>query len=59
MGTDHRPEPTVFVIFGGAGTWGPETANTLLAREGRSWAPPTFLPCLAGQPVCRVTMVPP
>ena len=50
--------PTDFPDYA-AGTWGPESANTLLAREGRSWVAPTFLQCQEDQPVCRVVMAPP
>jgi hypothetical protein len=58
MGTDQRPEPTDVPNYA-AGTWGPETAETLLAREGHSWVTPTFLQCREDQPVCRVTTVQP
>ena len=27
-----------------AGTWGPEDAETLIARDGRSWVSPTVMP---------------
>jgi glucose-6-phosphate 1-dehydrogenase len=51
-------KPTDFPNYQ-SGTWGPETAKTLLAQEGRSWATPTFLQCREDQPICRVTMVQP
>jgi len=51
-------KPTDFPNYA-AGTWGPETANTLLAQEGRSWVTPTFLQCKEDQPICRVTAVQP
>ena len=38
-----------------AGTWGPESAETLVARDGRSWAP-TLLDYSARQPVERETV---
>jgi len=50
--------PTDFPNYA-AGTWGPDTANTLIAQDGRSWVTPTFLQCQGDQPVCRVTMVSP
>jgi glucose-6-phosphate 1-dehydrogenase len=51
-------KPTDFPNYP-AGTWGPETAENLLAQEGRNWAAPTFLQCREDQPICRVTMVQP
>jgi glucose-6-phosphate 1-dehydrogenase len=42
-----------------AGTWGPDTADTLIAQDGRNWITPTFLQCRGDQPVCQVTMVQP
>jgi len=51
-------KPTDFPNYP-AGTWGPEAAENLLAREGRNWAAPTFLQCPEDQPVCRVTLVQP
>jgi glucose-6-phosphate 1-dehydrogenase len=51
-------KPTDFPNYD-SGTWGPETAETLLAQEGRSWVTPTSLQCQEDQPVCRVTRVEP
>ncbi len=28
-----------------SGSWGPEAADIFIARDGRSWTPPTFLQC--------------
>jgi glucose-6-phosphate 1-dehydrogenase len=50
--------PTDFPNYA-AGAWGPDTADTLIAQDGRSWVTPTFLQCQGDQPVCRVTMVAP
>jgi glucose-6-phosphate 1-dehydrogenase len=36
-----------------SGTWGPETADRLIAQDGRSWIMPTFLRCQEDA-VCRV-----
>jgi hypothetical protein len=58
MGTDHRPEPTVFPNQA-PGAWGPKTAETLPAQERRRGAPPTCLPGREDRPVGRVTMVQP
>ncbi|MDD5641777.1 MAG: glucose-6-phosphate dehydrogenase, partial [Syntrophales bacterium] len=41
-----------------AGTWGPEAADDMLARDGHHWVMPTFLQCQEEIPVCRVTMAP-
>jgi glucose-6-phosphate 1-dehydrogenase len=41
-----------------AGTWGPEEAEILIAREGHTWILPTFLQCQGTTAVCRPTMVP-
>ena len=49
-------EPTDFPNYQ-AGTWGPEAAETLIARDGRSWVMPTFLQCQEDTAVCRVTLV--
>jgi len=51
-------KPTDFPNYD-AGTWGPETAETLLTQEGHRWVTPTFLQCQEDQPVCRVTGVQP
>jgi len=37
-----------------AGTWGPEEADHLIAREGRSWVMPTYLLCKEDIAACRV-----
>jgi glucose-6-phosphate 1-dehydrogenase len=41
-----------------AGTWGPEGAEILTARDGRSWATPTFLQCREDMATCQVTAEP-
>jgi glucose-6-phosphate 1-dehydrogenase len=41
-----------------AGAWGPETAEILIARDGRSWIMPTFLRCQGDAAVCRVVTEP-
>ena len=41
-----------------AGTWGPEGAEILTARDGRTWVRPTFLQCREEMATCRVTMEP-
>jgi glucose-6-phosphate 1-dehydrogenase len=41
-----------------AGSWGPETAENLIAQDGHSWVTPTFLQCLEELAVCRITMAP-
>ncbi len=46
-------EPTGFPNYQ-AGTWGPEEAGILIARDGRSWVLPTFLQCQEDIAVCRV-----
>jgi glucose-6-phosphate 1-dehydrogenase len=51
-------KPTDFPNYP-AGTWGPEAAESLLAKEGHSWTTPTSLQCQEDQPVCRVTMARP
>jgi glucose-6-phosphate 1-dehydrogenase len=38
-----------------AGSWGPEAADIIIARDGRSWATPTFLQCREDLAICRVT----
>jgi glucose-6-phosphate 1-dehydrogenase len=50
--------PTDFPNYA-AGTWGPDPADALISRDGRSWLTPTFLQCKGEQPVCTVTMVQP
>ena len=50
-------KPTDFPNYQ-AGTWGPEVAETLIARGGHSWVMPTFLQCQEDIAVCRVTMAP-
>lgn len=37
-----------------AGTWGPEGAEILTARDGRSWVMPTFLQCRDGMASCHI-----
>lgn len=41
-----------------AGSWGPETADILIARDGRSWTMPTFLKCQEDLAICRVAKGP-
>jgi glucose-6-phosphate 1-dehydrogenase len=41
-----------------AGSWGPETAEALIARDGRSWIVPTFLRCQEDTAVCKVVTEP-
>jgi glucose-6-phosphate 1-dehydrogenase len=41
-----------------AGSWGPETAEILIARDGHSWIVPTFLRCQEDAAVCRVVTEP-
>jgi glucose-6-phosphate 1-dehydrogenase len=50
-----RIKPTDFPNYQ-AGSWGPETAETLIAQDGRSWVMPTFLQCQEDAAVCRVTL---
>jgi glucose-6-phosphate 1-dehydrogenase len=45
-------QPTDFPNYQ-SGTWGPETADILIAQDGRSWIMPTFLRCQEDA-VCRV-----
>jgi glucose-6-phosphate 1-dehydrogenase len=37
-----------------AGTWGPEEAEILIARNGRSWVMPTYLQCQENLAACRI-----
>ncbi len=37
-----------------AGTWGPEQAEVLIAKDGRTWALPTILQCQQDIAMCRV-----
>jgi len=39
-----------------AGTWGPEEAEILIARDGRSWITPTSLFCREDMAVCRIAV---
>jgi glucose-6-phosphate 1-dehydrogenase len=41
-----------------AGMWGPETAEILIAQDGRSWIMPTFLQCQEDTAICRVAAEP-
>jgi glucose-6-phosphate 1-dehydrogenase len=41
-----------------AGMWGPETAETLIAQDGRSWIMPTLLRCQEDAAICRVVAEP-
>ncbi len=41
-----------------AGSWGPEEADELIARDGRSWTLPTFLQCREDLAKCRVARDP-
>ncbi|MCB2227955.1 MAG: glucose-6-phosphate dehydrogenase [Desulfarculaceae bacterium] len=40
-----------------AGSWGPEEAEVLIARDGRTWAMPTILQCQEDLATCRVHSV--
>jgi len=37
-----------------SGTWGPQDADLLLARDGRSWLLPTHVQCKGDIAPCRV-----
>jgi glucose-6-phosphate 1-dehydrogenase len=37
-----------------AGTWGPEEAEIIIARDGRSWITPTSFHCREDMAVCRI-----
>lgn len=39
-----------------AGAWGPEEADRLIARDGRSWVVPTFVQCK--ESVCQIKSIP-
>jgi len=41
-----------------AGMWGPETAEILIAQDGRSWIIPTLLRCQEDAAICRVVTEP-
>ncbi|MCB2188982.1 MAG: glucose-6-phosphate dehydrogenase [Deltaproteobacteria bacterium] len=45
--------PTSFPNYQ-SGTWGPEEAELLIARDGRTWMMPTILQCQADAAMCRV-----
>jgi len=49
--------PTEFPNYQ-AGSWGPETAEILIAQDGRSWIMPTFLRCQEDAAICRVVAEP-
>jgi glucose-6-phosphate 1-dehydrogenase len=40
-----------------AGTWGPEQAEVLIAKDGRTWMQPTILQCQEDIATCRVHSV--
>jgi glucose-6-phosphate 1-dehydrogenase len=46
-------KPTDFPDYR-AGTWGPEAADILIARDGRSWAAPTFMQCREDLAACQI-----
>ena len=50
-------KPTDFPNYQ-AGTWGPETAETIVAQDGRTWAMPTILHCQEDAAICRVVAEP-
>lgn len=50
-------KPTDFPNYH-AGSWGPEAADVFIARDGRSWAVPTFLQCQEDLAICRVASEP-
>jgi len=37
-----------------AGTWGPEEAEILIAKDGRNWVVPTYLQCQENLAACRI-----
>jgi len=41
-----------------AGSWGPEEADILIARDGHNWILPTSLQCSEDIAVCRVVQEP-
>ena len=41
-----------------SGTWGPEIADALIAKDGRSWITPTFIRCEEDTAICRVLSEP-
>ncbi|MGW8195054.1 MAG: glucose-6-phosphate dehydrogenase [Desulforhopalus sp.] len=41
-----------------AGTWGPEEAEILIARDGRSWITPTSFHCREDMAVCQIGVDP-
>ncbi len=41
-----------------AGTWGPEEAEIIIARDGRSWITPTSFHCREDMAVCRIGVDP-
>lgn len=53
-----KAKPTDFPNYQ-AGTWGPETADEMLAQEGHHWVTPTFLRCDEEKVICQVGMAPP
>ncbi len=55
--TWEEVRPTDFPNYQ-AGTWGPESADALIAQDGRSWVMPTFMQCQEELATCRVTMAP-
>ena len=50
-------KPTDFPNYQ-AGMWGPETAEILVAQDGRSWTMPTVLRCQDDAAICRVVAEP-
>ena len=50
-------KPTDFPNYP-AGTWGPEDAQTLIARDGYNWMSPTYLQCRDDTATCKVSMEP-
>jgi glucose-6-phosphate 1-dehydrogenase len=50
-------KPTDFPNYQ-AGTWGPEAADVMIARNGHNWGTPAFLRCDEEKAVCKVNMAP-
>jgi glucose-6-phosphate 1-dehydrogenase len=55
--TWNERKPTDFPNYQ-AGSWGPEGADILIARDGHSWTMPTSLQCREDLAICRVAIQP-
>jgi glucose-6-phosphate 1-dehydrogenase len=53
--TWQRLKPTDFPNYQ-AGSWGPEGADILIARDGHSWTLPTSLQCREDLAICRIAI---